>query len=83
MVVIFDGEVFCRQKLYRNIFHRLLPTRVHNTRVGLKQTGRIRAKGGSRLLRGKIQCKVILFKPPDCKARDEARVLQCWTKGRI
>ena len=27
--------------------------------------------------------KVILFEPPDCKARDEARVLQCWTKGRI
>ena len=27
--------------------------------------------------------KVILFEPPDCKARDEARVLQCWTKGRV
>jgi hypothetical protein len=27
--------------------------------------------------------KVILFEPPDCKGRDEARVLQCWTKGRI
>ena len=29
------------------------------------------------------QRKVIMFEPPDCKARDEARVLQCWTKGRI
>jgi len=27
--------------------------------------------------------KVILFEPPDCKERNEARVLQCWTKGRI
>ena len=27
--------------------------------------------------------KVILFEPPDCTARNEARVLQCWTKGRI
>jgi hypothetical protein len=27
--------------------------------------------------------KIILFEPPDCKERDEARVLQCWTKGRV
>ena len=27
--------------------------------------------------------KVILFEPPDCKARDEARVLPRRTKGRI
>ena len=30
-----------------------------------------------------IRCKVILFEPPACKARSEARVLQCWTKGRV
>ena len=27
-----------------------------------------------------IMRKVILLEPPACKARNEARVLQCWTK---
>ena len=27
--------------------------------------------------------KVMMFVCPGCKARDEARVLQCWTKGRV
>ena len=27
--------------------------------------------------------KVMLFEPPACTVRNEARVLQCWTKGRV
>jgi hypothetical protein len=27
--------------------------------------------------------KVIFFQPPSCSDRNEARVLQCWTKGRV
>ena len=27
--------------------------------------------------------KVMLFEPPACTVRNEARVLQCWTKGRM
>ena len=27
--------------------------------------------------------KVIFFEPPACSDRNEARVLQCWTKGRV
>ena len=27
--------------------------------------------------------EVMLFEPPACTVRNEARVLQCWTKGRV